>query len=695
MRSLRKPRITSRSWTKEKSYYALFLLLGFTLSSYFAFYLKRYCLLPFFILLSLVFFFFAHKKGKKALLLFSLSFALGFALFSIPIKTVSAGKVELSGIVTESKSNYFFFKSEGVTYYVYEKGNEREVGDVLLLQGYRKEFEETRYEGRFSFKDYLLTRGVKYSFSVYSSEERFLNPLRLRAKEKEFLSSFDSDTASLIDSLLFDHGSSDADALSDASSLGLSYLLRSSGVYFSILCLGVEKICAFFFDKRKCQAASLILLGALSPFYLFKLSYIRVMISRLLSFFFVNEKWGLDNLGKVSLTGLILLTFSYRNALRSAFLLGIGLMLNNAFLSSYFANLEKRKKKIGSTLSFRFFLLPLSLKSGVYHLFGLPYALFLPFLLFPFIVLSLLSFLTVPFSFLSAYSSFISSILSFCLRVDVSIPIFGEINEYAYLFYYLLYYSYFFLSRIGFHKLKRFAPLSFLSFLLLNYLPVSNLITEEVTFINVGQGDAILIRSGSNSVLIDTGGSNYFDMGSEVDVPYLRKKRIYHLDALILTHGDNDHDGGVNGIVNSFIVKETIREKEAFPLTIGNITLSNLNTYGGEEENDKSLVLYLELLGKKWLFMGDASSSIEQKIIADNPYLSCDIIKLGHHGSSTSSSMSFLKQVDPEVAIISVGAKNSYKHPSKEVISRLNSLGIKIRRTDEEGSITYKELKNA
>lgn len=95
-------------------------------------------------------------------------------------------------------------------------------------------------------------------------------------------------------------------------------------------------------------------------------------------------------------------------------------------------------------------------------------------------------------------------------------------------------------------------------------------------------------------------------------------------------------------------------------------------------------------MGKTFLFTGDADTTIEKKIIDDNPSLRADVLKIGHHGSKTSSSYNFLKQISPEVCIISVGQNNKYGHPDKDVINRLNKLNIKYRRTDLEGTISYK-----
>ncbi|MCQ2773074.1 MAG: hypothetical protein MJ238_07395, partial [Bacilli bacterium] len=162
-------------------------------------------------------------------------------------------------------------------------------------------------------------------------------------------------------------------------------------------------------------------------------------------------------------------------------------------------------------------------------------------------------------------------------------------------------------------------------------------------------------------------------------------------DYLISTHHDEDHDGGVTTLSRKYKVKNIVDYNYTFPIQIGDINLSNLNVYWneGSDENDKSLVLYSEFMNKKWLFMGDAPSSIEEAILLDHPDLDCDIIKVGHHGSDTSSSFEFIKVITPSEAIISVGAKNKYGHPMDSVLNIYAHFGVKIRRTDEEGTISY------
>ena len=586
---------------------------------------------------------------------------------------------------------YFFLQSGLSRYYVYEKETEREIGDFITVFGKKEEFNETKYEGRFSFKEYLLSRGIRYSLRAYSISSRFEIPLRLRKIEKHFLSSFDSETATLIDSLLFDRRNNVIQVLRSASSLGILYLFSMSGVYLSLALRFKEKIERRFFSEKWVKWSTFGFLFFISPFYLQKLGFWRVVFSRIVvSLFPMEGGKKIDSLGKASLVGIILYLFSFRSPLRNAYLLGVGVSLNNAFLESFFARFSNRKKKFVSSFSIHLFLLPLVISFSSFHLFSYLYSLFLPFFIIPFRLLSMISFASVPFPMtLQSYSYFLSSLILFLGKIDVSIPIGGGTSAYLTICYYLTYYSFFYFYECGFHKLKKAIPLPFFIGLLLRSIPFSIPFTSEVTFINVGQGDAILIRDKSHVVLLDTGGVTGFDLAKEVDIPYLYSQRIYHLDAVIASHGDFDHIGAFPSLKENFCVKRFIDSPSDFPLKIGNMEFINLNQYGENEGNDSSLVLSLEFMNKKWLFMGDASKKIEQKIIEDNPSLRCDVLKVGHHGSDTSTSSIFLKTVQPKVAIISVGGKNKFGHPDRSVLNRLSEMKVTIRRTDIEGTIRF------
>jgi competence protein ComEC len=258
--------------------------------------------------------------------------------------------------------------------------------------------------------------------------------------------------------------------------------------------------------------------------------------------------------------------------------------------------------------------------------------------------------------------------------------------------------------------------------LLLNYMCNNNKY-PEVTFIDVGQGDSILIRLNTKNILIDTGGivdyneeqwktkNKNYSIGKDTIVPYLKSLGIRDLDYLIITHGDNDHIGEAINIIDGILVKEVIMnsgdtvlkekelinyldklkmrysfKKEGDIIEIDNYKFYVLNPYKYTNENDSSIVLYTKIFNTKLSFMADAGIEVEKYLM--NKYnLDIDILKVGHHGSNTSSYPEFIKSISLKYAIIEVGLNNKFNHPSNSVLETLNENNIKIYQTSINGSI--------
>ena len=241
-------------------------------------------------------------------------------------------------------------------------------------------------------------------------------------------------------------------------------------------------------------------------------------------------------------------------------------------------------------------------------------------------------------------------------------------------------------------------------------------IKPYVEFIDVGQGDSILIRLNGSDVLVDTGGimkyeskfvrTNEFDIGGDLLLPYLKSKGIDNLDYLFITHGDMDHIGGsfellkglgvkyvfLNGNINPLEEKllkyNPISLKDGDTINISGTEFRVLNPSYDTNENDSSLVLYFNINGYNILLTGDASKKIEEEIVKKYD-IKIDIIKLGHHGSNTSTSEVLISKTLPKYGIISVGENNRFNHPKKEVLDVLNKYNVTIYRTDYDGSIMF------
>jgi competence protein ComEC len=233
----------------------------------------------------------------------------------------------------------------------------------------------------------------------------------------------------------------------------------------------------------------------------------------------------------------------------------------------------------------------------------------------------------------------------------------------------------------------------------------------QVDFIDVGQGDAALIACDGEYMLIDGGSSK----ASSVIYTILKNRGIKHIDYMIATHPDADHIGGLSGALNyatvdtcycsvtqhdtktfRSLLKYLVRQKaeltvpeagDVFELGTAKVTvLGPLSE--PDESNNSSIVVRLEYGDTSFLFMGDAETEEENEILKNNKDLKSDVIKIGHHGSKSSSSKSFLNAVKPEYAVISVGKNNTYGHPTQTVLDRLTSLKTTVYRTDLQGDIT-------
>jgi competence protein ComEC len=234
--------------------------------------------------------------------------------------------------------------------------------------------------------------------------------------------------------------------------------------------------------------------------------------------------------------------------------------------------------------------------------------------------------------------------------------------------------------------------------------------------LDVGQGDSIFISLPNNkgNILIDTGGYNYettYSLATKKIIPYLKSIGIKKLDYLIESHGDKDHMGESINLIKNFKVDkvifnngeyndleqeliEVLEEKDIKyykglkELNISNNKFEFLNTGLYDNENDNSNVIYFSYNDYKFLFMGDSSVIREQDILDKYNLSNIDFLKVGHHGSNTSSGKEFINSIKPKYSIISVGVNNRYGHPKDSVLETLAN--SKIYRTDYDGSIEIK-----
>lgn len=233
-----------------------------------------------------------------------------------------------------------------------------------------------------------------------------------------------------------------------------------------------------------------------------------------------------------------------------------------------------------------------------------------------------------------------------------------------------------------------------------------------VHYIDVGQGDSILVQYKNKNLLIDAGKKN-----AESDViNYLNKQGVKKLDYVVATHPHEDHIGGMEGVIGNFTIDKFFAPKKTantkvfkdminalrkkglkinvakagVTLDLGNdinceMLAPNNSSY--EDLNNYSAVIKITYNKTKFLFMGDAETLSENEILDNKLDVSCDVLKVGHHGSSSSTSKNFLNEASPKIAIISCGKGNDYGHPHKVTLKKLQKKNIKVLRTDIQGNI--------
>lgn len=243
----------------------------------------------------------------------------------------------------------------------------------------------------------------------------------------------------------------------------------------------------------------------------------------------------------------------------------------------------------------------------------------------------------------------------------------------------------------------------------------------ELVFLDVGQGDAVAIRTpGRRWILVDTGPrSPGFDSGERIVLPYLRRRGASRLDALVLTHPDLDHIGGANAVLSGLdvlrvldpgapaarpayvVALERARARGATwyaaragdRVSVDGVTLEVLHPGGAadsaasEDANDQSVVLLLRYGDFSALLPGDAPAAVEEALLAAGLIPPLDILKAGHHGSRTSTSWRLLESARPELSVVSAGARNRYGHPHPVVLNRLERAGSGVARTDLQGIV--------
>lgn len=602
----------------------------------------------------------------------------------------------------------------------------------LYFEGELERPESQRNFSGFDYKSYLKNQGIHHLIKIENIQEikplsAFDLPLLRRRAILWARKHFPAPMSSYMTGLLFGWLEKDFEEMGDIyTSLGIIHLFALSGMHVNFFMALLRKV---LLRLGVTQERLPFIQIPFSIFYAF-MTGLSVSVLRAL----LQKNIPLRNsIDKFSITFILLLLFMPKFLLTTGGQLSMIYAFLLAFLSGKVRSSAGIKKSLVEAIVLSLGVLPLL----IFHfhsfqplsiLLTLFFSLIFNFLLLPgLLAIYMLSFLGIHLTFFNPLFYFLEEVIKVVANVFQYPFIFGKPD----LLLLLLLFACSGLM-IDFYRKKKWNVLLMALLFSLFYL-VKNSPQASITMLDVGQGDSILLQDKWNrrNILIDTGGrlmfpreedwqhSIYKSNAETTLIPYLKSQGIGSIDSLILTHPDADHVGDLKILSQKINIKNIYTSKTALEnkdfgeklskikskvriaqtgdkLPIFDDYLYFLSTgFAGGSNNNNSLVTFGDFYGKKFLFTGDLEEEGEKHLEKAYPRLRTDVLKVGHHGSNTSSKKAFLQSLQPEFALISVGKNNRYKHPSEETLDNLASENIKVYRTDYHGAIRFVEEKSS
>ena len=620
--------------------------------------------------------------------------------------------------------NYYFKSLNEKTYFE----DNLKLGDLISVAGELEEPERNRVFNGFDYKKYLYNKHIFYlmnanNISIMEKNSGLLFYFKNLVMDR--INSISKSKGYIMTFILGDKSFIDNEVKESYQDNGISHLFAVSGMHISLFA-GIM----LFFLKRV-SYNNYFNYGMVCLFLLFYLflagfpaSLLRASVMFIL--FSINKVFNLK-ISNLNILFMVIITILFIDPF---YLFDIGfqfsyLISGTLIMMRWKIGVIKSKLKRSFYVSVVCFLV--SFPICIYNFYGTNFMS----VLFNLFYIPFVSIIVFPLSLITFVFPFLDSVLYYSIFVMERISLFISSINFGYIIFpkvnfgvYFIYYIFIFLS---FWKIE--FVLLFLVMLLIHKGYIYFNSNLYVYYLDVGQGDSALIRLPNNSgnILIDTGGKFSYEMEKwrekrskysivkSSTIPFLKSFGIKKLDYFILSHGDYDHIGEAINLVDNFNVEKVIfncgefndlekelikvldKKKIRYYLCIKELNIDNnelyfLQTKEYDNENDNSNVIYAELNGYKFMFMGDAGVDKEKNILDKYNISNIDVLKVGHHGSKTSSGKVFIDGINPKYSIISVGKNNRYGHPNKEVLNNLD--GSKIYRTDQDGSIMFKIKKN-
>lgn len=585
-------------------------------------------------------------------------------------------------------------------------------GNYIYVYGVFKKPKEHGNFNLFNYKRYLLSNKINYVVTAsninvikkndnvfYTLKNNLLKRIKSANRSKGYILAFLYADKSLIEK----------DIYTKYQKIGVSHLFAVSGMHVSLISIVLLKLLNKIKERKRYIIVSIFL-----SIYLFLTNFTISMVRAIFQFilFFINKsfKLNIDNSNLVILLFLILVIINPYNIYNIGFLFSFIISFTLIRCSKLIKGKFIIKSLKISLISF-FSSMPVLINNffevnflGI--ILNIIYIPFVSYVLFPLSLVTVLfpSLDNILYMFISCFEK-ITDFFSNIKFLSFSIC---KMNIFFIIIYYIIFI--YILKRKKKLIYKIIIVIISLTFLINN----GRIVNNEVSILDVGQGDSSLIRLKNKNILIDTGGNINYDISKNILIPYFKSVGIKKIDYLVLTHGDYDHMGEAINLVENFKAAKVIfncglyndLENELIEaldkkkikyyscikeLNVDNNKLHFLQTKEYDNENENSNVIYTELNGYKFMLMGDAGIEKEKDILEKYNLSNIDVLKVGHHGSKTSSSRTFIDEINPKYSIISVGKNNRYGHPNKEVLNTLED--SKIYRTDQDGSIIFK-IKN-
>ena len=642
-------------------------------------------------------------------IIFILIMLLSFFRTNLEHKSVYNGgedafKLKVLDIKYKENSNTITFQgNERLVSYI--KDFPYDVGDIVNVKGILIRPKNNTIPNLFNYRKYLQSRKIYWELKVSDISlikknsnifYKIKNLIRLRIKSipnNEYLYAF----------ILGDTSYFNTDTRDKYQTIGLNYVLSLGSFQIMIITFFLDKL--RMRDKRK-MILKIIVIIIYIAFTNLVIGILRSGLCYIIKSVLKYNKIKYRYCNLILIVGIILLLFNpyYINNIGFLYSFSISLaisILNKKIIGNYYKRLL-----IISSISF-IVSLPINIYSN--------YEINVLAIIFSVIMVPLFHFIIIPLCMIVLIFPFFSPLFNLIIMiVEKLINIFSSISISVLIFRkpsMLIIIVYYLLIILFFYKRKY---LYLLIIALLFHYNINYIIQEKIiTFLDVNEGDAIILKNNNTLSLIDNGGSKYNEYSDEI-VKYIKSLGISKINNMIISHGDMDHLGSSIGIINKIKVdrvifncgSNTTLEEELIKkllinkinyyscikeLDISRTRLLFLQTRDYGDENNNSNVIYTKIDNYSFLFMGDAGVVKEKDILDKYNISDIDVLKVGHHGSKTSSSIDFINKINPKYSIISVGKNNFYGHPDKDILNNLKN--SKIYRTDQDGSIVFK-IKN-